>query len=541
MLLSLRAYSFRNQPIMSLLLLLVMILLLPVLVSCNSSSGSSGIRTYYISPSGDDDNSGLSPEQAWKSLERVNRQDLEPGDAVLFEGGAGFQGMLELNTGDSATADNPMLLSSYGAGRATINGGNGMAFKAEKCDYFTLRNLRFTGSGRKSGNQSDGVYIAGCASFHIDSLEITGFQHSGLSIFQCNDVRITQIYAHENGFAGIHVFGTTIWEKDEYDNHGVYIARCVAENNPGDPTVTNNHSGNGILASSVQGGVIEYCESFNNGYEMPWTGNGPVGIWIWDCTEFIIQHCISHDNKTAVGAADGGGFDLDGGVSNAVIQYCLSYNNQGPGIGLFEFGAGKVWENNIVRYNISQNDGTNGQGSLAVWKGESGGTIRNCEIYNNTFYNSEGPNLCFMNNWTGFSFTNNVFVYNGSILVKGKKIAEEQFRHNLYWNVNGQTSFLGFESIEKWALATGKEMNNGVLTGLYADPMLRNPGTLAITDPLQLTGQAFIAYLPGDHSPLIDAALELREFAGTSAVTTDIAGTSIPQGTTYDIGALEYH
>ena len=45
--------------------------------------------TYYVSPNGDDDNDGTSPEAAWRTLDGValNRFLLQPGDAVLFERG----------------------------------------------------------------------------------------------------------------------------------------------------------------------------------------------------------------------------------------------------------------------------------------------------------------------------------------------------------------------------------------------------------------------------------------------------------------------
>ncbi len=518
----------------------MLLTLLPFLSCTSDEKGGTYFNTYFVTPAGNDANSGRSISQAWKSISRVNECKLAPGDIVLFEGGSTYSGTLELNPEDSGNATKPIALSSYGEGYAAIDGGNNLALKAENSQYLTIKKFHFKGAGRKEGNQSDGVYIAGCNDVQIDSIEISGFQHSGLSIFKCSNTRISHVYAHDNGFSGIHVTGTTIWDKDKYDNNNIYIANCIAENNPGDPTVLNNHSGNGILASSVRGGTIEYCESFNNGWDMPWHGNGPVGIWIWDCTDFVIQHCISHDNKTAAGAADGGGFDLDGGVSNSIIQFCLSYNNQGAGIGLFEFGAGKVWENNIIRFNISQNDGTNGPGSIAVWKGEAGGTIRNCEIYNNTFYNSTGPNLCFMNNWTGFNFRNNIFVYNGSVLVHGNKIKNEIFEHNVYWNLNGQSSFLGYQSLEKWARTTGKEMSDGKFTGIYADPLLKDPGKIKIKDPVQLQRQYLAGYCPLEGSTIINAGIDIHNLAGAYPIDADISGTSVPQGNAYDIGALEY-
>jgi hypothetical protein len=517
---------------------LPVIFAIPVFSSCHPPLSQS--PTFYVSPSGNDANSGTSIHHAWRSVQHVNDQNLLPGSTVFFEGGASFAGTIELKRMDSANEAFPITISSYGKGYALIDADTGLAFKAENCNYFQLRKLQFTGRGRKEGNRSDGAIISGCNHVLVDSLEISGFQHSGLSIFKCSNLRITNVYAHDNGFAGIHVWGTTIWDKEKYDNHNIYIANCVAENNPGDPTVLNNHSGNGILASSVKGGVIEYCEAFNNGWDMPWHGNGPVGIWIWDCADFIIQYCISHDNKTAIGAADGGGFDLDGGVSNSVIQYCLSYHNQGPGIGLFEFGSGKTWENNTIRYNISHNDGTNGQGSLSIWKGEAGGTILNCEIYNNTFYNSNpgGPDICLMKNLTGFNFRNNIFVFNGSLLFKGHKIKDELFQNNCYWNLTGDKKFLGYPDIAGWAMAKGKELFNGKLTCIYADPMLNDTSTNIIKDPHSLSVLHIFNLMSA--SPLIDAGYDIRALNGGTDVKRDFAGSNVPQGKGFDIGALEF-
>lgn len=42
---------------------------------------------YYISPNGDDDNDGLTPETAWKTPERTNWGTVREGDAVFFERG----------------------------------------------------------------------------------------------------------------------------------------------------------------------------------------------------------------------------------------------------------------------------------------------------------------------------------------------------------------------------------------------------------------------------------------------------------------------
>jgi hypothetical protein len=499
-------------------------------------------KAYYISPDGDDNHTGKSPSKAWKTIEKINNTEFKPGSEILFQGGAVFEGTIRFSEKDRGTSDNRLIISSYGEGEAVIDGGDGEGLVAESCDNLIVSNLVFKGSDRKSGNKTDGIIISDCDSILLKNIEVFGFQHSGLHVHKTVYARIEYVYAHNNGFAGIHVTGSAMNDPVNYDNHNIYIGYCVAENNPGDPTVLKGHSGNGILACSVDGGIIEYCESFNNGWDMPWDGNGPVGIWIWDCSNFIIQYCISHDNKTHPGARDGGGFDLDGGVSNSVIQYCLSFNNEGTGIGLYEFGAVKPWQNNTIRYNISQNDGKTHDGSIGIWKAEEG-TMRNCEIYNNTFYNSnpEGNTIWLYSNNAGFNFRNNVFVYNGRFLYAGHHIKNEVFQGNIYWNLTGGFEIEGYKSIEAWAKATGNEIVGGKVKGMFTDPLMVAPGTAVVTDPSKISPESLSGYMLKPGSPLINNGLDLKEIFGIERGERDILGSTIPQGEDYDIGAMEYY
>jgi hypothetical protein len=511
--------------------------------SC-SGPGKEGVAEgtiYYISIDGDDSSRGTSMDQPWKSIEKVNATDFSPGDRILFRGGDQFTGNIKLTSEDSGTEDARIVLSSYGSGKALINGENSEAVRADSCGFLTAENLELRGAGRKKGNTTDGLLALHCNGIRIDHVEAYGFQKSGVHVRQSHDASITNVYAHENGFAGIHVTGTTIWDPDNYDNHNLYIGYCVAENNPGDPTVLDNHSGNGILASSVKGGVIEYCEAFNNGWDMPWTGNGPVGIWIWDATAVTIQYCIAHHNRTNPVAADGGGFDFDGGVSNCTIQYCISHNNEGAGYGLYEFGATKPWENNIVRYNLSQDDGIINGGSVGIWKSDERGAMQGCQIYNNTFFNSKenGPSIWMYKHYPGFEFRNNVFIYNGPFISGVPSITDEVFQGNLYWNLSGDPSFEGFKNLEEWAKATGHEMVGGEFVGLYSDPQFRNAGGVEVTDPEQIGNEALEGYNPDPGSPLIDAGLHLKDLFNLDPGTRDLPGTSIPMNNKFDIGAIE--
>lgn len=67
-------------------------------------------RKFYVSPKGDDSNSGLSPEEPIKSVDGVSGLGLKAGDAVLFERGAVFRMYTAL------LAESGVIYGSYGTG-----------------------------------------------------------------------------------------------------------------------------------------------------------------------------------------------------------------------------------------------------------------------------------------------------------------------------------------------------------------------------------------------------------------------------------------
>lgn len=55
--------------------------------------------SYYVSNAGDDHNDGLTPETSWKTLERVSKAYLNPGDGVRFKRGDLFRGTVMAKAG----------------------------------------------------------------------------------------------------------------------------------------------------------------------------------------------------------------------------------------------------------------------------------------------------------------------------------------------------------------------------------------------------------------------------------------------------------
>jgi len=484
-----------------------------VLGLCLLGCSAARAADYHVSPQGDDANPG-SPQQPWRTIDRVNQVDLRPGDRILFEGGAVFQGTITLDKRDSGDSKESVEIAADGQGRASIDGGQGTGLRADGCNFLRVREINFLGAGRKNGNDGNGVHISNSEGSSISDIDVQGFRLAGVHVGGVRNMRIEKVYAHDNGSAGIGVGEENNWSED------VYVGHCIAENNPGDPKNLDNHSGSGIVVGIVRGCLVEYCEAMNNGWDMPREGNGPGGIWTWNADRVIIQHCISHDNKSP--SWDGGGFDLDGGVTNSILQYNLSYNNVGPGILLCQYYPAPIFKNNIVRYNISQNDGLKkGNGAITVSWYEG---MSDAEIYNNTIYNENGPAVLFSKGKApGMRFRNNIFV-SGTELISGPA-ANGQFEANLYWLLEGKPFQVdGYKSLEAWSTATGQERIGEYIAGKWADPRLIRPGLATCTDPAKLP--QLKEYLLEQDSPCIGAGMPIGDNGGR-----DFWGNKVPGGT----------
>lgn len=441
--------------------------------------------TYYFSPSGNDKNKGTK-QSPWQTPARLNSISLKPGDIILLEGGGVFHGSIQLDSADAGSSQKPVLVSSYGKGPAIIQAGNGSAIVISGAKHIVVKNVKLSGSGRKAGNIKDGISIINSRHITVNNIEVTGFQKAGLLIYSSSAIAVSHVHAYENGYAGISV-ESAYGKRDAKDIH---ITDCIAENNPGDPSNLDNHSGNGIVAGNCKNVIIEYCVATNNGWDMPRIGNGPVGIWCYEADSVTMRYCISYSNKTAKGADDGGGFDLDGGVTNSLIEYCLSYNNQGSAFGIFQYAGASPWHGNIIRNNISENDGEVSAAHAAAYIWNSSGDAEqfsNLAFYDNIVYNAKGTAIHYadkQNRRKAFHFYNNVFVAKDE-LIKGE-VSSDIFSGNTWWSLASRFNADGIKDFRAWALKTGKEQKNGKITGKNIRPLFKNAGNTTLTDPRQL-------------------------------------------------------
>ncbi|MEJ7830254.1 MAG: right-handed parallel beta-helix repeat-containing protein, partial [Segetibacter sp.] len=260
----------------------------------------------------------------------------------------------------------------------------------------------------------------------------------------------------------------------------------------GDPTNLKSHSGNGILAGRCKNVVIEYCSATNNGWDMPRIGNGPVGIWTYEADSVTIQYCISYRNKTSVGGEDGGGYDFDGGVTNSIIQQCLSYDNQGGAFGIFQYAGASDWHDNIIRNNISENDGNVSRAGAGVfiWNGSKDkNQFRNLEFYNNIVYNSKGAVMHYdekESEHVGFRFYNNIFVAQDELVLGKDTLGTDVFLNNNWWSLTSGFNMNGIKDFKTWSVQFGKEQVKSKIVGYNEDPKFKNAGNTSLTSPWQL-------------------------------------------------------
>jgi hypothetical protein len=519
---------------------------LPVLLGFAASTHATD---YHVSPEGRDANAG-SRARPWRTIERANRRKLGPGDRLLLQAGATFSGTLVLTTEDAGTPSRPVVVGSYGAGRATIDAGTGAGVLVANAGGVVVENLVLRGDGRPR-NTSSGLAVVHdrpggkrLAFIRIRDVEASGFGRAGIFVAGLatngsqggfEDVRIERCDAHDNVYYGILVGGP--WDDDRtdtvvpgkqdaglrpgYTNRDVYVGHCRAYRNLGDPDYKRNHSGSGILVADTDGALIEHCLAWENGALDSGTEGGPCGIWAAGSNRVTIQYCESFLNRTGPDTADGNGFDFDGGMTNSVMQYNYSHHNDGFGYLVYEYaGSPHAHRDNVVRYNVSAFDGRKRQGSAGIFVDSSGDGIEGVVLHNNTVIATpssagvERPAIEVRGNVTRVRVLDNLLAaVVGTFLVeKADPARDVLLQGNAYW-AEGRPVRLRWDgqeytSLEAWRSAAGQELLDGRPVGLSVDPALPAlEGSVTLSDGSRVV--SLLELRPRFGSPLTGAGVPL--------------------------------
>jgi len=398
---------------------------------------------YVDATAGSDSNPGTSEGSAWRTLRHATNREFRAGDRLLLARGSAWHEPMTLRgRGDPA---NPVLLGAWGEGpRPQIHGGEDHAVSADgPVGGWRISGLELTSTNgknptRKIEGGTCGVFLSQEEAGHglvIDDCRIHDTSGPG--------IHLRGRGAHEPMITNAVIENCEIWNA----SCGIQFACDGAFSTGFFPGFRISHvdvhdiGGDGIVPFCSRDGVIEHCRAWKTGTGCDPQDHSPVAIWYAWSARSVIQFCEAWDNHTGGRGADGGGFDLDGGCTDCVMQYNYSHDNDGAGFLICSWDPAQ-WPCTgcVTRFNLSVNDGlANDYASILFWQSDA------CLTYNNTCIARAASALKFTSDTRDHFIANNIFVVDSDRdipLVKSEfDVRPDKFRHNLYWRTGGPARF----------------------------------------------------------------------------------------------------
>ncbi|CCB66018.1 MULTISPECIES: right-handed parallel beta-helix repeat-containing protein [unclassified Hyphomicrobium] len=538
-----------------------------VVAKAQSSEPSGTGTTYYVSPTGDDLNSGTAPNAPWRSLGRIQQSVYNAGDSILLEGGKTFVGCLQISRGMlRGTAERPVTIGAYGHGKFQIKsncaGRLVAAIDIVGASGVVVQDCTLRGNG---GKTPFGVWIQNpydndaARNITVRRCDISGFfttspGQNGAEIF---------VTGHPGaGLDGVNVIDNVLHGSDgptSPDNNGLYgfgrdknVRNILYQGNViydigGRPGGTNGADGNGMIANGVTGGLIQNNIAYNLGANVDTCG-GPSGFWAYSSSHIVIQFNEVYNAKPSkfVKGCDWDGFDLDGYVTDSVLQYNYAHDNWGAGFAAYIDGE---WGRNIIRYNVAVNNATSWGasyfGNIVIARGADSPQL---SIYNNTLI-SNGPSnttagISIQGNPKGAIIANNLIIaLNGANYINtGSELPEVQILSNSYY-LTDQFAIRwrdrNYTNLDTWRQATGNETLDGKSTAFTDDPQLDTTALGEICGGYKRSCPRAALHVS---QKLMGRAIDLTKPPFNLDVgSRDYVGNKIPQsgsGTGYGIGAV---
>lgn len=406
--------------------------------------------TYYVdAEAGNDQADGLTPQSAFKSLDKLNSMIFNPGNKILFKKGSVWNG--QFRPQGSGVEGYPIVVDTYGEGSRPIINGMGVSNKElgkvitqgavhlYNVSYWELNNLEVTNfkqgtpasDERRAGIMVNGggnaepithIYIRDCYVHSVNSHR-DAFKHTGGIIFYGDSQTDEGV---EKGISeGFH---DILVENNHIKDVAIEGLRTKTNEKPGtnypgkvrknqNITFRNNLIqdiwGDGIVISEVEGGLVEK-NTIQRHSQTPNTSAYYAGCWTWNVKDVYLQYNDVSEGKN--GGGDGEAFDIDRFCENVVIQYNYSHYNNGGAV-LF---MPELYEGNEYRYNVSYNDGAPGRKIIQHLPGQRGYIVDKLPaIYNNSFYVGEGRTVgSFVETYYGdgrMNFYNNIVQIDGTL------------------------------------------------------------------------------------------------------------------------------
>ena len=290
-------------------------------------------QVFYIDAThGNDSNSGNNPNQAWKTLAKVNSTNFAAGSLILFERGETWTDSLLVST--SGTSDKPIIYGAYGTGADPVikaKSGSSFAVSLNNKDNITFDNLTMTGS-----NDTGLLLNGGAENVKITNSQIIDNRGSGIVISgTSNNLRIDHSMIDGNGAYGIVHYASN--NANQYFTNNV-----ISDNGWRTDGVYSGWNGR-ILSGEIAGNTI-----FNNG-----AGGGDGR-----------SHGLYHDHSQA----------------NSTLKIHDNVIHSNPrGAGILAKSSTEIYDNTIY-----------GNANVGISVGQNQGTSVTYKIYGNEIFNNNG-------------------------------------------------------------------------------------------------------------------------------------------------------
>jgi len=477
---------------------------------------------YYVSTTGNDSNSGISPSEAWRHIQYAASGaggQVRPGDTVYIK--AGNYGNEYVVIRISGSEGKPIVFEGY---RSSPGDNPKLNYKpGNELDPDVMPLLN--GQDRTG----IGIEINGKSYVEIRNIQITLYD-TGVSMYSCSYVTLDNIIGIRFGIYYGIAFGMTRSTR-------CIVRNCIATDGTGD-----NFGMHGTY------NLIENCKSY--GVE----GNTideatDYYLYVWGSNN-TVRNCLAHRTRDLPHQGHGIGAHTPSDAVEGDSSY-YSYNNK-----FIDCTAINLSENFYVRHSgVHHNEFINCTAydfyGFAIRDGAHDNTFRNCRAIGTRsgvhFYDSseDGAKGCGFNN----TFANCIFENSGSVIYFWKYVYSTPADNNVFMNcVMKGSNYLFTSQIPN----SNNKMVNCTLTDIleykkgpenvgmmftYCDFWNNGFSTPSgigniETDPL------FVDAANGDYhlragSPCIDAGTDV-------GLTQDFEGNPVPQGKAPDIGVYEY-
>jgi len=416
---------------------------------------------YYVSPSGNDSNSG-SIGSPWKTIQFATDQ-LVAGDNLYLRAGTYFE-KIDLNV--SGASGNRITISNYQNEIVKIDGtGNTSVvflLRILNQNYITIQGIHFTNNVMLD---AQGILVSGnCDGIYLLDNKISEINFSSTPNSPATPSTNAQ---------GIIVYGTNGSNSlSDLKINGNEVFDCMLGYSEA-LAVNGNVDGFEVLDNYVHDNTNIGIDIIGHEGEAPANDQARNGL----IKDNIVHDCVSS-------YATSGGIYVDGG-KDLIIENNVTYKN-GYGIEVGCENSGKTTSNIIIRNNLIYNNVTAGL-SLGGFDYPNSGKVVDCSVTGNTFYQNDSSNSflgefylsysenCIITSNIIYLNSNNTFAYTElsqpNIVVDYNNIFLDTGAANFEVSWNG-TFYFGYAN---YLNGTGNDANSIFGDPLFLDENILNP------------------------------------------------------------------